>query len=86
MRCRHPIPMDRCRSTSSSLITGMTRDGLFLIERGRVTKGLKNMRFNESIVGALGRCELASTLVRSESHVLPAAKIEGFHFSSGTEF
>ena len=69
-----------------TLITGMTRDGLFLIERGRVTKGLKNMRFNESIIGALGRCDLASALVRSESHVLPAVKIEGFHFSSGTEF
>jgi len=69
-----------------TLITGMTRDGLFLIERGRVTKGLKNMRFNESIIGALGRCELASGLARSEGHILPAARIEGFHFSSGTEF
>jgi hypothetical protein len=44
------------------------------------------MRFNESIIGALGRCELASALERSESHVLPAIKIEDFHFSSGTEF
>lgn len=69
-----------------TIITGMTRDGLFLIERGRITKGLKNLRFNESIIGALGRCELASTLVRSENHVLPAVKIENFHFSSGTEF
>jgi PmbA protein len=69
-----------------TIITGMTRDGLFLIERGRITKGLKNMRFNESIIGALGRCELASALVRSESHVLPGVRIEGFTFSSGTEF
>jgi PmbA protein len=69
-----------------TIITGMTRDGLFLIERGRVTKGLKNMRFNESIIGALGRCDLASQLVRSEQHVLPGVRIEGFTFSSGTEF
>ncbi|MDQ6766230.1 MAG: TldD/PmbA family protein [Candidatus Eremiobacteraeota bacterium] len=69
-----------------TMITGMTRDGLFLIERGRLTKGLKNMRFNESIIGALGRCDLASAPGRSESHVLPAVKIEDFHFSSGTEF
>jgi PmbA protein len=69
-----------------TMITGMTRDGLFLIERGRLTKGLKNMRFNESIVGALGRCTLASALVRSEGHVLPAVRIEDFTFSSGTEF
>ena len=69
-----------------TVITGMTRDGLFLIQNGRIEHGLKNMRFNESIVGALGRCELASELVRSESHVLPAACIHDFNFTSGTEF
>ncbi|MDQ6780911.1 MAG: TldD/PmbA family protein [Candidatus Eremiobacteraeota bacterium] len=69
-----------------TIITGMTRDGLFLIERGRVTRGLKNMRFNESIIDALGRCEVAAMPVRSENHVLPAVRIDDFHFSSGTEF
>ena len=68
------------------LITGMTRDGLFLIERGKIARGLKNMRFNESIVDALNRCEFASELERSESFVLPAARIDGFHFTSGTTF
>jgi PmbA protein len=68
------------------LITGMTRDGLFLIERGKVKHGLKNMRFNESIVDALGRCELAKVLERSENHVLPAVRIDDFHFTSGTTF
>lgn len=69
-----------------TIITGMTRDGLFLIEHGQIAHGLKNMRFNESILGALGRCELGREQVRSDAHVVPAAKIEGFHFSSGTEF
>ena len=69
-----------------TIITGMTRDGFFLIEDGRISRGLRNMRFNESIVGALGRCELGKDLVRSENHVVPACKIEGFHFSSGTTF
>ena len=69
-----------------TLITGMTRDGLFLIEHGELAHGLKNMRFNESILGALGRCELGRELARSESHVLPAAKIDGFRFSSATVF
>jgi predicted Zn-dependent protease len=68
------------------LITGMTRDGLFLIERGKVTRGLKNMRFNESIVEALGRCEMARDLERSESTVLPAVRIDDFNFTSGTTF
>jgi hypothetical protein len=44
------------------------------------------MRFNESIVDALGRCEMASVLRRSENHVLPAVRIDGFHFTSGTSF
>ncbi|MBV8171329.1 MAG: TldD/PmbA family protein [Candidatus Eremiobacteraeota bacterium] len=69
-----------------TIITGMTRDGFFLIQNGRIAHGLKNMRFNESIVDALNRCELASELVRSESHVLPAVRIEDFNFTSGTEF
>jgi PmbA protein len=68
------------------LITGMTRDGLFLIEDGKVTRGIKNMRFNESIVNALGRCEMASMLERSESTVLPAVRIADFNFTSGTTF
>jgi PmbA protein len=68
------------------LITGMTRDGLFLIERGKVTHGLKNMRFNESILDALSGCEMASELRRSESSVLPAVRIDGFNFTSGTSF
>ena len=68
------------------LITGMTRDGFFLIEHGVVTRGLRNMRFNESIVEALGRCELAATLERSEGSVLPAVRIDDFHFTSGTTF
>jgi PmbA protein len=69
-----------------TIITGMTRDGFFLIEDGEIVRGLRNMRFNESIVGSLSRCELAKELVRSESHVLPACKIDGFRFSSGTTF
>jgi len=68
------------------IITGMTRDGLFLIEHGKISRGLKNMRFNESIVEALNRCEFGSDLERSESTVLPAVRIDDFHFTSGTTF
>ena len=51
-----------------TIITGMTRDGFFLIEDGEVVRGLRNMRFNESIIGSLGPLWLAKELVRSESH------------------
>ena len=41
----------------SVLLTGMTRDGTFLIENGRLGRPLKNLRFTQSAVEALARCE-----------------------------
>ncbi|TAM58633.1 TldD/PmbA family protein [bacterium] len=73
-----------------TIVTGMTRDGTFLIENGRVVGGVRNMRFNQSILDALRACEPASEPVRTGGYsyqcVVPAVKIERFHFSSGTEF
>lgn len=73
-----------------TIVTGMTRDGTFLIENGKITGGVRNMRFNQSILEALRHCELSSEQVRTGSYsystVVPAAKIEGFRFSSGTDF
>ena len=39
------------------LVTGLTRDGLFLIEKGKVTRPVKNMRWNESPVFALNNLD-----------------------------
>jgi predicted Zn-dependent protease len=68
------------------LLTGMTRDGTFLIENGVVTRGVRNLRFNESIVTALRDCELADTQVRTGSYnyslVTPAVKFNHFRFAS----
>lgn len=76
--------------TRKTIVTGMTRDGTFLIENGRIAAGVRNMRFNQSILGALATCEFASDAVRtggySYSMVVPAAKIDGFRFTSTTEF
>jgi PmbA protein len=73
-----------------AVVTGMTRDGTFLIENGRVKHGVRNMRFNQSILEALRACEFASEQKRSGQYhyslVTPAAKIENFHFTSVTEF
>ncbi|MBV8601951.1 MAG: TldD/PmbA family protein, partial [Candidatus Eremiobacteraeota bacterium] len=40
-----------------TIVTGMTRDGTFLIENGRITSGLRNLRFNVNILGLLNACE-----------------------------
>ncbi|TAM74665.1 TldD/PmbA family protein [bacterium] len=73
-----------------TIVTGMTRDGTFLIENGRIAGGVRNMRFNQSILGVLRACEPARELMRTGGYayqcVVPAVKVERFHFSSGTEF
>lgn len=67
-------------------ITGMTRDGLFAIERGRVTHSVRNYRFNQSVVQLLGRVEAMTAPVRVGGVVCPAIRAAGFHMSSLTEF
>ncbi len=74
-----------------SSITGMTRDGTFLIERGEIVGPVMNFRFTQSIIDALtnvslvGRkAELASEFFFSSSRV-PALKIEEFHFSGRSD-
>lgn len=73
-----------------AIVTGMTRDGTFLIENGKLGGGVRNMRFNQSIIESLRACELSTERTRtggnSYSMVVPTAKIEGFTFSSGTNF
>jgi len=74
-----------------STITGMTRDGTFLIEDGQVTKPVKNLRFTQSILEALSHTEmigrdteLASEFFFSASRV-PALKISSFNFSGRSD-
>lgn len=73
-----------------AIVTGMTRDGTFMIENGKITGGVRNMRFNQSVVEALGAVEFSNTQRRTGSYgyqmVVPAAKIDKFTFTSATEF
>ena len=66
-----------------AIVTGMTRDGTFLIENGKVGGGVRNMRFNQSIIAALGKCEFSNAPQRTGDYwfslVVPAAKIEGLY-------
>jgi PmbA protein len=67
-------------------LTGMTRDGLFAIEKGRITHAVRNFRFNQSVVEMLGQVEGMSEAVRAGVVVCPALRVRGFHMSSVTEF
>lgn len=79
-------PMDPRRA----VITGMTRDGLFLIEGGKITKPVKNMRFTESAIDALANCVEVSKEKKinyeGTSITVPYVRIKDFTFTSATEF
>jgi PmbA protein len=73
------------------VLTGMTRDGTFLVENGRLQGGVRNFRFNESLIHMLSNVEAMSVPVRScgeESFdmVVPAMKVKEFNFTEVTKF
>lgn len=73
------------------LYTGLTRDGTFLIENGKITKALRNFRFNESPLfilnnlDALGRAERLAGTEAGGDVVMPAIKVRDFNFTSLSE-
>lgn len=72
--------------TMTATLTGMTRDGLFAIEEGRIRGAVQNFRFNQSIVRMLNEVEALSEPVRVEGVVCPALLVRSFQMTSGTEF
>jgi PmbA protein len=73
------------------IVTGMTRDGTFLVENGRVQQGVRNFRFNESLIHMLSSVEAMSVPLRSSGEesfdmVVPAMKIRDFNFTEVTKF
>ena len=73
-------------------LTGMTRNGTFLIENGEVAGSVKNLRFTDTLVNALSRVgaigttpEVVGALFDGEV-VTPAVRVDGFRFTSATDF
>jgi len=70
------------------LYTGLTRDGTFLIENGKISKSIKNLRFNESPLfmlnnlEALGRSERVAGTEAGGDVVMPVLKVRDFNFTS----
>ncbi|HUH08131.1 MAG TPA: TldD/PmbA family protein [Egibacteraceae bacterium] len=73
-------------------ITGMTRDGTFLISEGKITHGVRNLRFTESILRALASVERISSETSYASELFfggsrcPAVRLPSFHFTGTTSF
>jgi PmbA protein len=73
------------------IMTGMTRDGLFLIEKGKIVRGARNFRFNQSVLEMLRNVECLGPAGRGSGEeafemVVPPMKIRDFHFSEVTKF
>ena len=76
---------------STLLLTGLTRDGVFLVERGEVVGAVNNFRFNESPVDMLGRVERVAATVPTRARewgeafthcAMPPLLVAGFNMSS----
>ena len=66
-------------------VTGMTRDGTFLIENGKVSHPIRNLRFNQSLPEMLKNVVEVSQPKRCGGSVVPGCKVKNFHFSSITD-
>jgi len=64
------------------LLTGLTRDGTFYIENGKIMFPIKNFRFNESPIIMLNNVEVLGKPQRSGGMIVPPMKIRDFTFSS----
>ena len=70
------------------LYTGLTRDGTFLVENGKISRSIRNLRFNESPLFILNNLEMVGRpqrLAGTEAGgnvVLPALKVRDFNFTS----
>ena len=73
------------------LLTGLTRDGVYLIEDGQVVGAVNNFRFNESPVDLLGRVSEAGATVATMSRewgdyfsrtAMPALRVPDFNMST----
>jgi len=73
------------------ILTGMTRDGTFYIEDGKQRHGVRNFRFNESLLHMLSNVGDMGTPVRASGEesfdmVVPAMKVRDFNFTEVTKF
>jgi PmbA protein len=73
------------------ILTGMTRDGTFLVENGQVKAGIRNFRFNQGLIEMLNHVESMGKPVRASGEesfdmVVPAMKVSDFNFTEVTKF
>jgi predicted Zn-dependent protease len=78
-------------SRETKTIACMTRDGTFLVEDGRISRGVRNFCFNQALPEMLSNIEGLSPVVSASGEeafdmVVAAMKVRDFHFTEVTRF
>ncbi len=73
------------------ILTGMTRDGTFYVEGGKVKHAVRNLRFNQSLKEMLNQVERLGPAVRAAGEesfemVVPPMRVANFHFTEVTKY
>lgn len=81
---------NRMLQPRSILATGLTRDGTFWIEGGKIARPIKNMRYNDSPLTLLTKASALGAAVRAggtvdRTDVVPPMIVDGFHFDSSSD-
>jgi predicted Zn-dependent protease len=75
----------RSLDPQSIMVTGLTRDGTFLVENGAITRSVNNFRFNESPVQMLAKCDGMTPGVIAGGMRVPAMRTHEFNLASISE-
>jgi predicted Zn-dependent protease len=77
----------RILDPKTSVVTGLTRNGTFLIEGGKVTRGVRNLRFTQSYAEALAPGNVvavgADARLRGQGAIVPSLHLAGWNFTGG---
>lgn len=84
----HDFWYTRILDPKTQVVTGLTRNGVFLVEEGVVTRPVRNLRFTQSFVGALGPGKVAAVAgdarLVNGMHV-PSVRLTGWNFTGGAK-
>ncbi|HEY8558818.1 MAG TPA: TldD/PmbA family protein [Pyrinomonadaceae bacterium] len=80
----------RATDPRTASVTGLTRDGIWMIENGKITTPVRNFRFNQSLIQMLapGNVEMIGAPERvgdGNASLLPALKLKAFNFTSASD-
>jgi predicted Zn-dependent protease len=73
-------------------MTGLSRDGCFLVERGRIVRGVGNVRMTDSFLEMLARADgmtrerttISAAWTTGSAFLVPAVRFRGVRFTSGS--